>query len=259
MKIKNRIVAAGLAVVMSFCALTGCGFGDKGAVRETAEKFLEALKQGNENEINAYASGEVASGNFVKLFDSDYLVEELKSGFGESELTPETEEKIDNFCKLFSNMIKEYEVSKIEINKDKSATAIATIKTTFPVDVINSDEAKAKIDEATTQYYNDKQDELVNKISEEGDEAAQQMIFNDMALIVLDIYQEVITSSGEESYAIAFTLNKNTETGTWYVTDIKDYDTYVDPTNAGVATDTATTDMSLLESTKDASAESSDN
>ncbi|MCR5671368.1 MAG: hypothetical protein K6G10_10220 [Butyrivibrio sp.] len=259
MKLSKKLAVLGSAFIIGASSLAGCGLGDKSAAKEAAEKFLEALKTGNENDINSYSSGSVATGNFVKLFDSDYLVDVIKGGFDDVEVTDEASEKIDEFCSVFSSMIKDYEVSKVELNDDKSATAIATIDTAFPINVFESDDAKARLEEVTGSYYDTHSDEIQEIINSQGEDAVKQKIYDDMISIVLDTYKSIIDEAQSETYAIALTLKKNTETGTWYVTEIKNYDAYKDPTNAEMATDTATTDPSLLSSTDASSDSSSEN
>ena len=56
------------------------------AVQETAENFLAIVKSGTNENIEKYASPEVAEGEFVKTFDSEYLKENFKEGFVTSEV-----------------------------------------------------------------------------------------------------------------------------------------------------------------------------
>ena len=120
-------------------------------------------------------------------------------------------------------MIKEYSISKVEIGKDGTATAIATIKTKFPVNIINNETAKQKISEAT-EAYNTNNAEEIAALKEQGEDIAKAKIYDDMIRIILEIYEDEIANSSGETYAIALTLQKNEETGTWSVTDVQDYD-----------------------------------
>lgn len=217
--------AAGLLMVtaLTVTSLTGCTSKDKTGVEETANGFLAVVASDSSEEISKYATMEVAGGDFVQLFDADSMTDAFVSGFDLSELTDETKKEVDSFCLLFDDMIKEYSVTSVDIAKDGTATAIATIKTNFPVDIINSQSASDKISEAT-EAYNKNNEEKIAAWYEEGEEYAKAKIYDDMIRIILEIYEDEIANSSEENYAIALTLEKNAESGAWHVTDVKDYD-----------------------------------
>ena len=92
---------------------------------------------------------------------------------------------------LFDDMIKEYSITKVDITKDGTATAIATIKTKFPVDIINSESSSEKISEAT-EAYNKNNEENIAAWYEEGEEYAKAKIYDDMIRIILEIYRGII-------------------------------------------------------------------
>lgn len=221
-KIK-KAAALFCAALISVSSLTGCTSADKTSVRETSEKFLAVVANDSTDEITNYATFEVANGDFVKLFDADKLLEQFTQGFSGAELTDETKAKVDDFCHLFADMIKDYTVTKVEINKGGTATAIATLNTTFPIDIINDEGVSTKITEAVSKYNNDNADELT-ALYQEGTEVAESKIYNDIILIILDIYSQEIAKSEDMTYAIALDLQKNPETDSWYVTNVKDYD-----------------------------------
>ncbi len=211
------------ATALTVASLSGCASKDKTAVEETAGGFLAVVASDSTEDINKYATMEVAGGDFVQLFDADSMTDAFVSGFDLSELTDETKKEVDSFCQLFDDMIKEYSVTKVDIGKDGTATAIATIKTNFPVDIINSESASVKISEAT-EAYNKNNEEEIAAWYEEGEEYAKAKIYDDMIRIILEIYEDEIANSSEENYAIALTLEKNKDTGSWLVTDVNDYD-----------------------------------
>ena len=76
--------------------------------------------------------------------------------------------------------------------------------------------------------------------NEQGAEAAVEKACNDLILIALDIYEEEIRDAEPVTYMLALTLNKNEETGSWYVTAVQSYDSSIAGTGAP-ATDTDTT------------------
>nr|WP_297706400.1 hypothetical protein [uncultured Butyrivibrio sp.] len=223
MKLK-RFISIATATILTAISLTACTSQDKAAVTETANTFMAIVASQSDEDINKYATSEVANGDFVKLFDADSLVDIFVTESTAAELSDEAKAEVDEFCKLFAGMIKSYSVSSATINKDGTATAIATIKTAFPIDIINSEESSAKID-AAIEEYNETNAEAITALYEEGDEVATAKIYNDMLTLILDIYEDEIANSEEMTYAIALDLEKNSETDTWIVTQITDYDT----------------------------------
>ncbi len=227
----KRAAAVFCAALISCSSLTGCGSADRDAVKETSEKFLAVVANDSTDEITDYATFEVANGDFVKLFNADKLLDQFSQGFSDAELTDETNAKVDEFCHLFADMIKDYTVTKVEVNKGGTATAIATLNTTFPIDIINDEGVSTKITEAVSKYNNDNADELA-ALYQEGTEVAESKIYNDIILIILDIYSQEIAKSNEMNYAIALDLEKNPETDSWYVTNVKDYDSSTSSTDS---------------------------
>lgn len=219
----KRVIGVIVGLTISASVMTGCTSKDKTNVEETAKNFLQVVASESTDDLSAYATMEVAGGDFVQLFDADSMTDAFVAGFDLSELTEDTRAEVDNFCAIFDDMIKEYSITKVEVAKDGTATVIATIKTKFPVDIISSQSASDKISEAT-EAYNKNNAEEITALYEQGEDVAKAKIYDDMIRIILEIYEDEIANSSEETYAIALTLQKNTETNTWYVTDVKDYD-----------------------------------
>ena len=218
----NRLVALLGAVVMATGVLTGCASQDKSKVEETAGTFLAIVADESDEDINNYASAEVATGDFVQLFDADALVAAFVQGFNTSELTDDTKAEVDTFCAMFDRLIRDYEVSSVEVGKDNTATAVATLKTKFPVELMQSESVAAKIGEATEAYYTNNEEEIA-ALYEQGEEVAEEKTYNDMIRIIMEIYEDEILNSSETTYAINLTLEKNPETDTWIVTSVEDY------------------------------------
>ena len=147
---------------------------------------------------------------------------------------------------MFSSLISDYEINEVTVDNNGVATAICTVETKFPIDITGSDEASDLIAKVSESYYSEHQEEIVKLISDEGEEVATRKIYNDMTKEVLDVYEGLIEASEPETYAIVLTLEKNTETGSWYVTDVKDYDSSINGATTP-ATDTATTEISTLD------------
>ena len=242
---KKIAVAMATAVTLT-SALTGCESKDQGAVREAAEGFMDAIKTGSKDGINQYSSDDVANGSFVQLFDADALKEQLTTSLGNPNLEDETIAGLDEFYALYSSMLEKYEVTDIAMSEDGNvATAYITMTNSFPYDVITNDSSQNKFSMASEQYNNDNQEELLQITNEQGAEAAVEKACNDLILIALDIYEEEIKAAEPVTYMLALTLNKNEETGSWYVTAVQSYDSSIAGTGAPATdTDTTATDAS---------------
>ena len=220
----GKIGAYLTGVCLSISLLTGCvSSADKNAAKDTADNFLKVVASGQTEGINDYCTDEVASGTFVKLFDSGYLAEQILSGQDTSDLTAETLSELDEFCNLFSNMVTGYEVKEVTANDDGSVTAIATITTDFPVDIIKSSSTSEKVMEAAGAYSSEHEEEIATLYAEQGEEATQSKILNDVFLVALQTYEDLIKASAPQEYAIALKLEKNADTGTYLVTGVTDY------------------------------------
>ena len=241
----KKMTATGLAVLVAASVLTGCESKDKGAVREAAEAFMEAVKTGDRDGINEYSSDEVANGNFVELFDADFLKDELTTSLGNPDLEEATISKLDEFYALYSAMMEKYEITDIAMNEAGNATAYVTMTNSFPFDVITNESSQVKFSKASEEYNTDNQEELVQITNEQGQEAAVVKACNDLIIIALDIYEEEIKAADPVTYMLALSLNKNEETGKWYVSAIQSYDSSIAGTGTPAKdTDTTATDVS---------------
>ncbi len=254
----KKTAALGLSIILSASALTGCGSSDKSSVKEAAESFMEAVKTGDRDGINTWSNSEVANGYFVSLFDSEYLEEQLLNSLNNPTLEDSTITRLDEFYLKYATMMEEYQVTEVTVNNDDTATVYVTMKNSFPYDVVTSDETSAKFTEASTIYNNENQEELLKINEEQGSDAAVSKACNDLILIALDTYEEAIAGSEPITYKLALTLEKNAETGSWYVTGVQSHDSSVAGTGAP-ATDTNTkaTEASSTDLTPSSSASDS--
>lgn len=256
----KKTAVAMTAVFLTVSTLTGCESKDQGAVREAAQGFMEAVKTGSQDGINQYSSDEVANGSFVQLFDADALKDELTTSLGNPNLEDETVAELDEFYALYSSMLEEYEITDIAMSEDGNvATAYITMTNSFPYDVITNESSQSKFSKASEQYNNDNQEELLTITNEQGAEAAVERACNDLILIALGIYEDEIKAADPVTYMLALTLNKNEETGSWYVTAVQSYDSSIAGTGAPATdTDTTATDASTdTETASEAASEAS--
>lgn len=221
----KKLTGLTMAALISISSLTGCTSQDKQSVNDCATTFLAIVASDSEEDISKYATSEVAAGDFVQLFDAEYLSGKFISDTENIELTEESKNKLDEFCGLFSDMIQDYSVSDVEITKGETTTATctATVKTSFAVDVISSDKVADEIEKAKNSYATDHAEEI-QTLSDEDAAAANNKVYNDMLMLILQIYEDEIANSQEMTYAMVLTLEKNTETDSWIVTNVESYD-----------------------------------
>lgn len=250
--------AIAASILVSFSLLTGCGSADKTAVQETAENFLSIVKSGTNENIEKYASLEVAEGEFVKTFDSEYLKQNFKEGFVSSEVDEETLAKVDSFCSLFSDMVTEYSISDVNVDKSGVGHVTAIINTAFPIEVVDNEEALLKISEMAENYYAENEETIKALYEEKTEEEVEEIVYNDMIVKIIEVYETLIKEASPESYAIRLTVEKNSETDSWFVTDVSTYDSAITGVTT-VATETATTKEASIENSTEASQEESTN
>ena len=73
-KLSKRLGVA-LTVLLSVCSLSACSSQDKTSVQETAESFMAIVASDSEEDINKYATTEVANGDFVQLLFHSFQAE----------------------------------------------------------------------------------------------------------------------------------------------------------------------------------------
>ena len=255
MKIYKKIVSTAAIAVLLTSSLTGCTSQDKSAVEETANTFLAIVAGDSTEDINNYATVSVAGGDFVQFFDSSALADKFSQGFSYSELSEESQTELDEFCSLFSDIIESYSVSSVEVAKDSTATALATLQTKYDIDVIQSSEVSDQITAAIEKYNTDNAEEI-SALFAENEASAEEKVYNDMISIILDIYEEALISSEGNTYAIVLSLLKNEEADSWYVDDVLSYDNKILESTTDVAASASTKETSTEDtSTEKASTE----
>ena len=124
----GKVGAIVFSSVLSISLLTGCmSSSDKEAAKDTADKFLSIVTSGTTEGISDYCSENVATGDFVKLFDSEYLSQQILEDQDTSSLSESTLNKLDEVCNLFSNMVTDNEIKDVKPQDDGSVSVIATI------------------------------------------------------------------------------------------------------------------------------------
>ncbi len=240
MRTLKTVAAVATSFILSLSLLTGCSSADKTAVQETCENFLDIVKSGTNENIEKYASSEVANGSFVKTFDSEYLKQNFMDGFVTADIDDETRTRVENFCSLFSDMITDYTISDVSVDKNNVGTVVAMVNTSFPIDVIDNSEALEMINEQAVNYYAENEEKINALYEEKSEEEVEAIIYNDMITKIIDVYEALIKEASPETYAIVFTVEKNAETDSWYITNVSSYDNASDGTTSE-ATKTATT------------------
>jgi hypothetical protein len=242
-RVFKRAFVVFLSTILLSASLSGCSSKkDKDGAQEAAKGFMDAIQSGSQEGINKYSSDEVATGEFVRLYDEDSLKEDLEAGLGDTNISEETQARLDAFCSRYGDMMEEYQITDVAIGDDGTATAYITVKNSFPFDVVSSKESQDKVSSVLTAYNEDNEEVLQNIIEEQGEDAAVEKASNDMLILILDTYEEEIASSEPVTYMLALTLNRNEELGDWYVSAVQSYDSSIAGTGApATKTDTSAT------------------
>ncbi len=238
MNICKKIGSLAIVLTLSTTALLGCASQERTAAKETVTAFLDIVKSGTNDNIEQYATKEVTSGEFVKTFDSEYLIEQFKQGLETEELDSETSTLLNELYSKISGMVTGYEITKVSIDKKNTANAIVKINTEFPVNIFGSDETTAKIKEAAEKYHAEHDEEISKMYEDLGKEEAEAQLYQKRIQIVVDTYNKIISEAKPETYAIVLSLEKNTETDSWNVTSVSSFDSSVNG-KTEAATETA--------------------
>ena len=252
-KITRLLLSAGIIMTLA----TGCGTKDKDGAREAADAFLQAVKDNNQESVNSYMSSAVATGDFASIIDAESFKSSFLEDAGGTSLSEEAQAKVEEFSNKLNTMVTSYEIKDVTINDDKSATVIASVTTAFSIEATETEAFQQKLNDAINQYNTDNYDNILEMTEQQGEEAAKAKIYEDLTLMIIDMYDSELSSSNPESYAITLTLQKNAETGNWYVTNIQDLDSSVSGTSAP-ATETATTETTTPSTEEVIDASSSD-
>lgn len=226
MTIKNAVKKMGIAVLsaaLMVSSLTGCASKEKEAVKASAEGFLGAIKDGNVEAVAQYATPKVAEGEFVKIFEPEYMEDLLAEKIPEVEFNDEAKAKLEEFYKSFSTMVESYEVTDVTIGKDKKAKATAVITTSFPIDVLEEEAMTEKLTQAISDYYSANSAEVSETLITEGEDSTSSNMMNQLMVVVLDVYIDTIANSQGDTYVADIDLTKDTVLDKWLVSDFKVY------------------------------------
>ena len=208
-----------LLTALTILVLTGCN-GEKKAVTETAEGFLNAMVNNDMNAAAQYATEDFMNSKTMKLMDPDYLAETFYTAMGVSkeDMDEEAQKAVDEYVgKVVEKAYKSFEIQDIKIQEGKaSVTAKITLGYDPEASSKLSDETVALIRDYQSEHY----DELIAIYTDEGESAMYKKIYSDLIPIVIGKMQEELESSTPSDEKTVLSLEKIDKK--WLVTNLEE-------------------------------------
>ena len=208
-----------LLTALTILVLTGCN-GEKKAVTETAEGFLNAMVNNDMDAAAQYATEDFMNSKTMKLMDPDYLAETFYTAMGVSkeDMDEEAQKAVDEYVgKVVEKAYKSFEIQDIKIQEDKaSVTAKITLGYDPEASSKLSDETVALIRDYQSEHY----DELIAIYTDEGESAMYKKIYSDLIPIVIGKMQEELESSTPSDEKTVLSLEKIDKK--WLVTNLEE-------------------------------------
>ena len=208
-----------LLTALTILVLTGCN-GEKKAVTETAEGFLNAMVNNDMNAAAQYATEDFMNSKTMKLMDPDYLAETFYTAMGVSkeDMDEEAQKAVDEYVgKVVEKAYKSFEIQDIKIQEGKASV---TAKITLGYDP----EASSKLSDETVtmirDYQSEHYDELIAIYTDEGESAMYKKIYSDLIPIVIGKMQEELESSVPSDEKTVLSLEKIDKK--WLVTNLEE-------------------------------------
>ena len=215
----SRKLITMLLTALTILVLTGCN-GEKKAVTETAEGFLNAMVNNDMDAAAQYATEDFMNSKTMKLMDPDYLAETFYTAMGVSkeDMDEEAQKAVDEYVgKVVEKAYKSFEIQDIKIQEDKaSVTAKITLGYDPEASSKLSDETVALIRDYQSEHY----DELIAIYTDEGESAMYKKIYSDLIPIVIGKMQEELESSTPSDEKTVLSLEKIDKK--WLVTNLEE-------------------------------------
>ena len=215
----SRKLITMLLTALTILVLTGCN-GEKKAVTETAEGFLNAMVNNDMDAAAQYATEDFMNSKTMKLMDPDYLAETFYTAMGVSkeDMDEEAQKAVDEYVgKVVAKAYKSFEIQDIKIQEDKaSVTAKITLGYDPEASSKLSDETVALIRDYQSEHY----DELIAIYTDEGESAMYKKIYSDLIPIVIGKMQEELESSTPSDEKTVLSLEKIDKK--WLVTNLEE-------------------------------------
>ena len=215
----SRKLITMLLTALTILVLTGCN-GEKKAVTETAEGFLNAMVNNDMDAAAQYATEDFMNSKTMKLMDPDYLAETFYTAMGVSkeDMDEEAQKAVDEYVgKVVEKAYKSFEIQDIKIQEGKaSVTAKITLGYDPEASSKLSDETVALIRDYQSEHY----DELIAIYTDEGESAMYKKIYSDLIPIVIGKMQEELESSTPSDEKTVLSLEKIDKK--WLVTNLEE-------------------------------------
>lgn len=203
-----------LSLCLAFTLLlTGCSQSHEPEIKSSVEGFATALKDGDYNKAMSYCSDDVNDN--LQLSDLDEQLKEMYEGLGLGE-TFET--KANEFVtSLVGRIIEKYEIKSLAEEKE-SATVIMNV-TGVDTEKLDFNDMSGDVNTLTNEYLTQNQDALNALYLEQGEEALQNKVTEDLGTILFDKMIEYVKQTDTMDYQIEFTVEPKDDK--WVITKIE--------------------------------------
>lgn len=214
MKKLKKVLCMLLAVVV----LAGCSGGGNTSTKEqekVVDSFFTYFKEGNFSKIE-----DITTSNYVDtlgLSGFQKQFEEMldKDTYGTVFVT-EAQGFLDN---LFGKMFKSYKIGKVEVKDDKTRIEVTgEMFSEEAMDAFDGTMLNSEITELATAYQQEHLEELTKIYQEQGMDAMQRKIFDDLSKSLFDVFNKKIDEMEYEDFKIQVVLVK--EDGEYKISNI---------------------------------------
>lgn len=209
-----------LCMLLAVVVLAGCSGGGNTSTKEqekVVDAFFTSIKEGNFGKIEDITTSDYVDsygfGDFQKQFDE--MLD--KDTYGTVFVT-EAQGFLDN---LFGKMIKDYKIGKVDVKDDKTTITVnGKMFDDDALDAFNSATINSEISALATAYQQEHLDELTKIYQEQGMDAMQQKVMDDLSKQIFDIYNKKVNEFKYTDFSMKFVVVK--EKDEYKISSIRD-------------------------------------
>ena len=219
---KKKLCLLIVLVLILSLAFTGCGKKDPTpAIKAQVTGLLDAMVAGDVDTMETYVDPSIwtEGGDLESFATIDTFADELVESIGTVEMEDLSEdalaaiEKFKNF--VLENLVESYEIGDITVDGD-SATVEAVVNYGFDPDQVADVDVNADLESLLNDYMANNMEDLISVLNNEGEDALQIKILNDLIGDILDLYSAAIIEQGGISEDSVIFLDK--VDGNWTIT-----------------------------------------
>lgn len=224
---KKKLSLLIVLVLILSLAFTGCGKKDPTPdIQAKATALMDAMVAGDAAKVAELVEPELltAGGDLESFGTIDSFAEDFAEGIGYIEVSDMNETAlaaIDDFkAFILENLVDSYELGEVKVDGD-TATVDVKVNYAFDPDSIESVSIDDELNAYINTYTSEHMDELVQVLNDEGEDALNLKIVNDIIPSVLEMYGNALLEAGgmSEDSVIMF-VNQDDN---WVINGFKAY------------------------------------